>query len=143
MDFNDNPMFRFLEKYTGKYRVLPHLDYDTGDFPRDEEGNIDESYDDLYIPCKGGIEIRHSYEPNKLAFILLEKSPSMVDKIINKVHEKGPEVKFEVDRAGKDAFIYFDAKDIDKVAPVLGARTGGARIKWNAKSNIKKGKKVK
>ena len=27
-------------KYKGKYRVLPHYDTETNDFPRDEQGNI-------------------------------------------------------------------------------------------------------
>jgi len=131
-------MFRYLEKYTGKYRVLPLLDLETNDFPRDENGEIDEDYDDLYIPFKGGIQIRHTYIKDTLAIFILDKADSAATKIIDKIHEKYFDVNLDLDRVGRDAFIYFSINDMDKVAEVLGARTSGARIKWYAKSNIKK-----
>lgn len=134
-------MFRYLEKYTGKYRVLPLLDLETNDFPRDGDGEIDEDYDDLYIPCKGGIQIRHTYIKDTLAIFILDKADSAATKIIDKIHEKYSNVNLDLNRVGRDAFIYFSVNDMDKIAEVLGARTSGARIKWYAKSNIKKVKK--
>jgi len=133
-------MFRYLEKYVGKYRVLPHLDIQTHDFPRDEKGKIDESFEDLYIPCGSKIEIRHTYEPNILAFVIEDKATSVADNNIKKIHAKYPEVTLTLDRVGRDAFVYFKADDIDKVAEVLKARTSGARIKWQSKRNLKRGK---
>ena len=49
--------FRYLEKYVGKYCVRAELDPDTNDFPRDSNGKIYESFEDLYIPCTKGIII--------------------------------------------------------------------------------------
>ena len=54
-------MNNYLYKhYKGKYRVLADYDWDTNDFPRDEQGNIDEDFNDFYIPGKKNIEIRHA-----------------------------------------------------------------------------------
>ena len=42
-------MYRYLEKFIGTYRVMAEYDLQTNDFPRDEEGNIDKSFEDLYM----------------------------------------------------------------------------------------------
>ena len=55
------------KKYKGFYRVKADFDLSTNDFPRDEQGNIDSSFDDFYIPCANGSKIRH-YEQNILLF---------------------------------------------------------------------------
>lgn len=39
-------------KYKGKYRLKANLDILTNDFPRNKDGNIDPTYDDIYIKCK-------------------------------------------------------------------------------------------
>ena len=70
-------MYRYIEKYTGKYRILPYYDIELEDFPRDLNGSIDESFDDLYIPCKKGI-ITHTYDDfDKLAICFYDKRPSV------------------------------------------------------------------
>ena len=58
-----NNMYRYLEKFIGTYRVMAEYDLQTNDFPRDEEGNIDKSFEDLYIPCsRGKSVIKHTYD---------------------------------------------------------------------------------
>ena len=47
--------------YKGKYRVLADYDWETKNFPRDEQGNIDEDFNDFYIPGKKNVQIRHSH----------------------------------------------------------------------------------
>ena len=54
-------MYRYLLKYVGTYRVLAEYDVELKDFPRDETGTIDPSFEDLYIPCRRGV-IKHSYK---------------------------------------------------------------------------------
>ena len=44
-------MAGYLRKYVGKYRVKSDYDLETNDFPRLENGNLDPSFDDLYIDC--------------------------------------------------------------------------------------------
>ncbi len=45
--------------YKGVYRIKADIDQATNDFPRDEQGNIDSSFDDFYIPCAKNGKIRH------------------------------------------------------------------------------------
>ena len=53
-------MDRYLtEHYKGKYRVYAHYDLDTLDYPRDTEGNIDNSFGDFYLLGTNKIEIKH------------------------------------------------------------------------------------
>lgn len=44
-----------VNKFKGKFRILPHYDQDTNDIPKDHLGNNDESYGDLYITCANHI----------------------------------------------------------------------------------------
>ena len=136
-------MYRYLEKYHGKYRVLSDYDLVTLDWPRDSNGEIDESFDDLYIPCKKGI-IRHTYDDyDLLALCFYNKSASVVNKVYDEIKKKHPEVNLRIDEQGRDWFIYFYDKDLDTIADIIKPRTSGARIKWNAKSNKKLMKKNK
>ena len=80
-------MHRYLEKYTGKYRVLADYDVDINDFPRNAEGTIEESFDDLYIPCRKGV-IKHTYDDyDKLALCLYDKRPSVAKSIYDEIHK--------------------------------------------------------
>lgn len=131
-------MFRFLEKYTGTYRVLGHLDLSTNDFPRDEKGNIDSSYDDLYIPCsRGKSVIKHTYEDNKLVVFFYNKC-STARNVYNELKNKYKKIDIQFEDAGEDGLIYFDANDIKKIATIVKPRTSGASIKWNSSRNLPK-----
>ena len=72
------------KKYKGFYRVKADFDLSTNDFPRDEQGNIEPSFDDYYIPCASKSKIRH-YEQN----ILLYYCPSAgrFKNILKKIYE--------------------------------------------------------
>lgn len=45
-------------RYKGTYRLKAHIDQNTNDFPRDENGQLDT--DDIYIKCANGSQI-YSY----------------------------------------------------------------------------------
>lgn len=63
-------MDKYLQQhYTGTYRVLPHLDLDTNEIPRDHNGDWDNSYADFYIKCAYGIEIRHGVGSEMICYI--------------------------------------------------------------------------
>lgn len=53
-------MANYMRKYVGTYRVIADYNQATGDFPRNHEGAIDPSFDDMYISCIGGNKI-YSY----------------------------------------------------------------------------------
>ena len=131
-------MFRFLEKYTGTYRVLGCLDLSTNDFPRDENGNIDSSYDDLYIPCsRGKSVIKHTYEDNKLVVCFYNKC-STARNVYKELKDKYKKLDIEFEDSGEDGLIYFNADDIKKIATIVKPKTSGASIKWNSSKNLPK-----
>lgn len=108
--------FRYLLKYVGKYRVRSHIDLVTLDFPRDKKGNIDSSFDDLYINCKKG-EIRHTYTNNVLAlFFKSEKEAKSVEKEINK---KFSNVEIYPNYFCDEPIILFYEQDLDKIAKII------------------------
>lgn len=131
-------MYRYLEKYTGTYRVLGHLDLDTNDYPRDENGSIDESYDDLYIPCsRGKSVIKHTYEKDILVICFYGKA-STAKNVYTELKDKYKNIYLKFERIGEDGLIYFNADDIKKIATIIKPKTSGASIKWNSNRNLPK-----
>lgn len=131
-------MYRYLEKYIGTYRVLAEYDKETLDFPRLEDGKIDPSFEDLYIPCKRGV-IKHTYigdDVLALCFYDKAKTGHNVAKEINDKYKK--KVEIVVEDFGDDCYIYFDAGDLKKIAAVVKPRTSGASIKPFSNKNLPK-----
>ena len=62
-------MDNYLRRYVGTYRVKAHYDLDTNDYPRDEDGNLDQSFGDFYIECQYNTEIKHGYGAELSAYI--------------------------------------------------------------------------
>ena len=131
-------MYRYLEKYTGKYRVLGYYDIDTEDFPRDDNDSIDESFDDLYIPCRKGV-IKHTYDDfDKLAICVYDKRGSVAKSIFDEICEKYPNIDVSLVTEGNDSYIYFYDSDISKIATIVKPKTSGAKIKWYDARNLPK-----
>lgn len=142
-------MFRYLERhYVGKYRVKARYDEYTGDFPRNENGGIDESFDEQYIPCKRG-EIRHTYKNTRGKDILVwycsgtGKGRNVYKEIKGAYPDIYLEVDEELDKHGlpdfvEDCMIYFDAKDIEKIATIVCPSTYGASIRPYSIRNLPK-----
>lgn len=104
----ENNMFRYLLKYVGKYEVKTH--YDIG-----ADGFVDESADDLYIPCsKGKGELRHTYTPGMLMYYLPKKSSAK--SILTAIEGKAD---YEVEYTEDEALIYFKDSDFDIWAKIL------------------------
>ena len=131
-------MYRYLEKYIGKYRVLANYDLYTNDFPRDSNNAIDKSFDDLYIPCKKGV-IKHTYDDyDKLALCLYDKRLSVAKSIFNDINNKYSNLDIELISEGNDNYIYFYDKDISKIATIVKPKISGAKIKWSDNRNLPK-----
>ena len=62
-------MARYLLKYKGQYRIKPNLDLQLNDVPRNDDGSIDPSYDDIYIKCANGSQIYHCGHSTLVAYI--------------------------------------------------------------------------
>lgn len=137
-------MAQYLLKYKGKYRVLPELCLDTGDFPRDYNGNIDEDYDDLYISCQHGNKIKSAHLDESRRMLLFAYIPSI---------GRGRNIKKAIDEQGiwyedyeetdAEVTFFFKAKDIEPVAKLMKARTTGANISPFSDKNLPKNSDVK
>lgn len=133
-----NYMYRYLEKYTGKYRVLGEIDKSINDFPRDIDGNIDKSYEDLFIPCsRGKCVIKHTYEKDILVICFYDKV-NTARNVYEELKNKYSNIYLKLELIGIDGLIYFNANDISKIATIIKPRTSGASIKWWSSRNLPK-----
>lgn len=129
-------MFRYLEKYVGTYRVLAPYDAATEDFPRDEHEKLDDSFDDLYIPCRRGV-IKHTYDPGILCWY--GDSLGVSRNVYKDIKEAYPNIDITKEEIGSfDVYIYFKEEDLGKVAQIVQPRTNGARIKPYSDKNLPK-----
>lgn len=132
-------MANYLLKYKGTYRILPMLDNELHDFPRDAKGNIEESYDDLYISC---------YYKNKIFVYGHDTNGRVLLQAYIPSLTRGRNIKKELDKQNVPYTNYFETdeevifrfkpKDIEIVATLLRAKTGGANISPFSKRNLPK-----
>lgn len=129
---------RYLLKYIGIYRILAEYDLEKNDFIRDENGAIDPTFDDLYIPCKNKAKIRH-YSRNILYATIY--SQTRLKKLINYLCEClhideedrlqtliNNKIILYIDELSDCYDIYFYEEYISLFAKHLVARTNGASI---------------
>lgn len=131
--------FRYLLKYVGKYRVKAHLTLEE-DFVYDIFGKLDDSYDDLYIPCYSNCEVRHTYDydENGVKFYIYCKRPKGKI-IVEELKKQYKDVWFEVDDISPwDYLIYFYEKDLDKIFTIIKPYEGGAKISPYSPKNLPK-----
>lgn len=131
-------MYRYLFKYVGTYRVKAEYDQITKDFPRAEDGSIDNSFEDLYIPCAKGAVVKHTYIGDDiLACYFYNKIKTALNtwECINKQYP-GLDIEFEDDTP--DGVIYFHAKDFKKLATIIKPQTSGKGINPFSKKNLPK-----
>lgn len=126
---------RYLTKYVGTYRVKAMFDLSTNDYPRDDEGNIESTFDDIYIVCKSDSMIRHAYQDNLSAYI-----PSLQRgrKIINNIIAKYGNIIYEIDETSAEITFEFKDADIKKIAEMMEASTYGKSINAFSKKNLPK-----
>lgn len=127
----------YLMKYKGTYRVLPELDMNTNDFPRDNNGNIENSCG-LYITCQGGAKI-YDYGKDGKYMQLCAYIPSRTRgrNIAKKLDGIG--VKYSCyDETDEEVAFLFPSTEIDKVAKLLKVKTSGANISPFSNKNFPK-----
>ena len=136
-------MSNYLMKYKGKYRVLPKLDLETNDIPRNMYGEIAEGYDDLYISCQYGNEI-YVYGCDSSRRMWLEAYIPSIGRgrnIIREIKRLGIEYSNLIE-TDEEVIFRFKAKDIEQVAILLKAKTSGAGISPFSTRNLPKNKSV-
>lgn len=145
-------------KYKGQYRIKPNLDLETNDFPRDDCGNIDTTYDDIYIKCMNGSQIYHYGHSILVAYIpSVGKGHNILIGIAEKLHllqkdsfdrdyellysllEKDGTV-FDITENDSEIEFKFNAKNIDLITKFLKPQTSGADISPFSTRNLPKQK---
>lgn len=124
--------------YKGKYRCLAEIDESKNDFPRDANGNIDQSTG-VYIKCANNCRIYAYGTDGHREMQLGAYIPSL---------GRGRNIKKELQRLGIvfdhydesscEVTFTFSSFDIDKVAEIMKARTAGAGISPFSTRNLKK-----
>lgn len=133
-DARGDRLSHYLMRFKGKYRLRPLLDQETNDFPRDANGDIDESYDDIFIDCQYGNKIFYYGRGILTAYI-----PSV---------QRGRNIKNSMDAESIPYTHYFDgdeevtfrfkSADIDSLAKLMKAKTLGANISPFSAKNLPK-----
>lgn len=98
-----------------KYRVVADYNRDTNDYPRDINGNLDDSFDDLHIRCSKGNQIYNYGRGILVAYI-----PSRIrgNNILNNLT---PGIASDIEILDNELLFKFKAKDLDEVATLLKA----------------------
>ena len=149
-------MSKYLMKYKGIYRIKPNLDLELNDVPRDENGGIDPSYDDIYIKCANGAQIYHyghstlcCYIPSlgrgHNILIAIAKELNLIDdeseyrnyKTLYSLLNKDKTV-FDIVENDEEIEFKFNAKNIELIAKYLKPQTSGADISPFSSKNLPK-----
>lgn len=135
-------MANYLKKFQGQYRLKLEIDETTNDFPRNEDGSIEDI--DMYIECRNGNKIKtYGHIDNKKVVWLTAYVPSIGrgHNIIDAVKEKGIEFR-DLRETDEEVLFKFKAKDIESIAELLKAKTGGASISPTSSKNLPVNKDV-
>lgn len=133
----------YLMKYKGKYRLMPELDVNTNDIPRNADGTVADGYDDIYIDCKYGVKIfAYGLDINKrmLLFMFIPSirySRSLMRRM--KAENIEPVKYIECE---DEAYILFKSKNLETIAAIVGAKTLGANISPFSTKALPKNKNV-
>ena len=129
----------YLMKYKGTYRVLPVLDEVYHDLPRDVNGNIVHEEVELYIACQYGNKITEYGKDTSNRMVLRAYIPSI---------GRGRNIRKSMDaksipytnyrETDEEVEFRFKAKDIEPIAELMKAKTGGADISPFSNKNLPK-----
>lgn len=133
---------RYLMRYKGKYRLLPVIDQETNDFPRTPSGDVEEDLE-IYITCQHDNRIYAYGTDGHKEMQLAAYIPSLGrGRNIRKTMDKEKVQYYAYDETDEEVRFLFSSKDIERVASLLKAKTGGANISPISKRNLPKDKSV-
>lgn len=133
---------RYMMKYKGSYRLLPVIDQETNDFPRTPSGDVEEDIE-IYIACQHDNRIYAYGTDGHKEMQLAAYIPSLGrGRNIRKTMDKEKVQYYAYDETDEEVRFLFSAKDIERVASLLKAKTGGANISPMSKRNLPKDKNV-
>lgn len=123
-----------ISKFKGKYRLLADLDLETNDFPRDENGGIEDA--GVYISCQYGNKVYHWGRDILIAYVPSRNRARNIKKEMKKQKIDF----FDYDESDEEAMWKFKFADADKVIELLKPKTLGASISPFSTKNLPKTK---
>lgn len=138
--------------YKGKYRVFPKLDLSTNDFPRDSDGEIDDSYSDFFLKGKSKIEILHGWGSMLACYIpsngvgynvVRQYCTLMTSKEYKDYNVAAQELikngyMNNIDFLDGEVYFEFNAKYLDDLNKIIKLKTSGASISPLSNKNLPK-----
>ena len=126
-------MSRYLMKYVGTYVVRAEYDQSTNDYPR-VDGNIDPSFEDIYIKCKFGTQIIHHkkdilmcYIPSKGRGLNIIREILGLDVDVDLENfDYNSKVIFDAELLDGEVYFKFRDKDLEQILEAVGYTTKGA-----------------
>ena len=122
----------------GRYRVVAEYDTEKNDFPRDINGNIEQSTG-TYIKCSNDIKLYAYGRDGHREMQMCCYVPSLVRGRNIKKKMKSENIEFhDYDESDSEVTFRFSSNDVDKVAHLVGAKTRGKGIPPFSVKNLPK-----
>lgn len=150
-------MAYYLSRYVGIYRIKSHIDETTNDFPRDEEGKLEQN--DVYIKCEKGGQIYHYGHSTLVCYIpsigrghnILKQLGQDLginlsaygesfnyEKFYKDLYSK--KIVFDIEETDEEILWKFDNKNMNIIANYMKPLTSGASISPFSTKNLPKAK---
>ena len=132
-----------LNKYVGRFRVLAEFDRETNDWIKDEEGNIDNSFDDFYIPFKNGHGRIEDFDDDTLIINIwdLDEGKDILERIKSDYHTKNPVKKGIVKKVVKtdaEILLYIEDEKLDEFLKYFELEKKGKSVEPFSMKNLEK-----
>lgn len=125
-------------RYKGTYRLKAPYDLRNNQYGRKLNGTLEDI--DVYIDCQHGNKVFH-YERS----ILQAYIPSLIrgHNVLKKLTELyGQDIVSDIEESDSEVLFRFNAKDIEKIIPLLKPRTNGSGISPFSSKNLPKTKYI-
>jgi len=152
-------MAYYLSRYVGIYRIKSHIDETTNDFPRDEEGKLEQN--DVYIKCEKGGQIYHYGHSTLVCYvpsigrghnILKQLGQDLgmnlsvygesfnYEKFYTDLYSK--KIVFDIEETDEEVLWKFDNKNMNIMVNYMKPLTSGASISPFSTKNLPKAKYI-
>lgn len=127
-----------VDKFKGIYRIKAEYDLEKNDYPRDSEGNLDQSFGDFYIACQHGNKITRY---GGKIFQVYIPSLGRGRNIIKKLEEMGKQdIVIKYIETDQEVIFNFHMSNMELVAELCKAKTSGANISPFSVKNLPRDK---
>lgn len=120
-------------KYQGVYRIFAKYDTSTNDFIRNEDGVIDESFDDYYMLTKTKDEIHHAYDD---IYVLYIWSIKRGNRIIHELNSIDCGIIHDLEQTDYETIIMFNEQYFPQIDEITFIMKGGSSIHPTDISNL-------